>query len=315
MASIVYITDRQMLEYHRINGNRTMNFWRPGSMRTIADFEPGDFLFFMTKGTERGRSKEKGLVGYGKFVKSETTGIKQMWKKYKEENGYTNELDFTEAVIKVTKNKKMPERISSLYLEGCTYFQSPIYLSEIGIKVSNSIESYIYPDKYDPNATQKILKTAREIGEDPWIAMINNEDYVLTNFLDDEIRYVISNTVNHYDRIYYDKERKKAQKISRLLQKQVIRQNPIEAVKSSTIYSISLQTGRVELFVPFVSLNKQKTSRIQTLIGHCSILKESLKQKLPQMNVEVTIVFKEMMEEEIENLLRMTKISYLFLED
>ena len=44
MSSIAYITDHQMIEYHRLNGNRIINFWKPSTMKKISDFNPGDFL-------------------------------------------------------------------------------------------------------------------------------------------------------------------------------------------------------------------------------------------------------------------------------
>ena len=53
MSSIAYITDHQMIEYHRLNGNRIINFWKPSTMKKISDFNPGDYLFFLAKGTEK----------------------------------------------------------------------------------------------------------------------------------------------------------------------------------------------------------------------------------------------------------------------
>jgi hypothetical protein len=65
MSSIAYITDKNMIEFHRLNGNSTINFWRPSIGKRFTDFHPGDLLFFLAKGTERGSTKEKGLIGYG----------------------------------------------------------------------------------------------------------------------------------------------------------------------------------------------------------------------------------------------------------
>ena len=64
MSSIAYITDHQMIEYHRLNGNRIINFWKPSTMKKISDFNLGDYLFFLAKGTEKGEKREKGIPGY-----------------------------------------------------------------------------------------------------------------------------------------------------------------------------------------------------------------------------------------------------------
>jgi len=68
MSAIAYITNQEMIEFHRLNGNKTINFWRLGNTKKISFFKKGDLLFFLSKGTEKG--KEKGIVGYGVFQKS-----------------------------------------------------------------------------------------------------------------------------------------------------------------------------------------------------------------------------------------------------
>ena len=69
MAAIAYITDKNMIDFHRLNGNHTINFWKPSTSKKISNLKQGDLLFFLAKGTERGKQKEKGLMGYGKFQK------------------------------------------------------------------------------------------------------------------------------------------------------------------------------------------------------------------------------------------------------
>ena len=141
MASIAYITDRNMIEFHRLNGNRTMNFWRPSNSKKFTDFKPGDLLFFLAKGSERGRHREKGIVGYGRFQKAHTLSFRQMWNVYGTENGYASEDELYDAIVKVSKNKKMPKLMNCLYLTDVVFFQAPIYLSEIGVAISNKVES------------------------------------------------------------------------------------------------------------------------------------------------------------------------------
>ena len=72
-----------------------------------------------------------------------------MWKKFGKENGYNSYKEFVEAIKRFSKDHKVPKKISSLYLENVSFYQTPIYLSECGIEISNNVESYVYikPDE------------------------------------------------------------------------------------------------------------------------------------------------------------------------
>ena len=125
MASIAYITDRNMIEFHRLNGNRTMNFWRPSNSKKFTDFKPGDLLFFLAKGSERGRHREKGIVGYGRFQKAHTLSFRQMWNVYGTENGYASEDELYDAIVNkeaIVKfsigTKKATDTYTALYSDG-----------------------------------------------------------------------------------------------------------------------------------------------------------------------------------------------------
>ena len=96
-----------------------------------------------------------------------------MWNVYGTENGYASEEELYDAIVKVSKNKKMPKLMNCLYLTDVVFFQAPIYLSEIGVEISNKVESYIYLDKEDPQATSKVLNKAKETGVDMWMAAMS----------------------------------------------------------------------------------------------------------------------------------------------
>lgn len=131
MGSIAYITDKNMMEYHRLHGNSVINFWKP-SIKSITDFKKGDMLFFLTKGTERGKKREKGILGYGHLRKQQNMGFTQMWNVYKTLSGYPDKESLKQAICKITKQEEVPELLSCMELENVIYFQYPIYLSEIG---------------------------------------------------------------------------------------------------------------------------------------------------------------------------------------
>ena len=146
MSAIGYITDSKLLELHRLNNHTTMNFWRLSTNLNFSDFGLGDLVFFLSKDKEHTKDKEKGIVGVGRVKKIHLDTVKYLWDTYGIYNGYKTLDDFKQAIIKVSKDKKLPKKISSFYLEDVMFFH-PIYLSECGLNISNNIESYIYiPD-------------------------------------------------------------------------------------------------------------------------------------------------------------------------
>ena len=143
MSAIAYITDSKLLELHRLNNHKTMNFWRSSSSISFSDFGEGDLVFFLSKDKIHQRKREKGIVGFGRVKEIAAASIKTMWDKYDIYNGYNTLEEFKEAIYKVCKDKKLPRKISGFYLEDVCFFQ-PVYLSECGMKISSNVESYIY---------------------------------------------------------------------------------------------------------------------------------------------------------------------------
>lgn len=185
-----------MIEFHRLNGSDTINFWRPSSSKRFTDFHPGDLLFFLAKGTERGPQKEKGLIGYGRFIQAYKLSFKQMWHQYEKLNGYPSEDALKEAILKVSKEKTLAHQFSCLKLANIVFFQSPVYLSELGVKISSNLESYIYLDKEDAQTTSKILLKAQEAGIDSWTTVVSQNAPSDRVFEEDLIRHIITLKIN-----------------------------------------------------------------------------------------------------------------------
>lgn len=158
MSAIAYITDNKMLELHRLNANKTMNFWRLSNKLSFSDFAAGDLLFFLSKDRRDMKNKEKGIVGYGRVVSMQQLSLNYMWRKYRKLNGYNSFKEFKEAIARCNKNAELPELLSSFYLEDVTFFQVPVYLSECGIEISNRLESYLYLK--DERVVMKLLDHA-----------------------------------------------------------------------------------------------------------------------------------------------------------
>lgn len=147
-----------MLELHRLNANKAMNFWRLSNKLSFSDFAPGDLLFFLSKDRRDMKNKEKGIVGFGRVVSMQQLSLNYMWRKYRQLNGYNSFKEFREAIARCNKNQELPALLSSFYLEDVTFFQVPIYLSECGIDVSNRLESYLYLK--DERVVMKLLDHA-----------------------------------------------------------------------------------------------------------------------------------------------------------
>lgn len=274
MASIAYVTDGNMIEFHRLNGHRTMNFWRPTANKKFADFNQGDVLFFLAKGTERGKLREKGIVGFGRFAKAHSMNFSKMWNTYGIENGYASKEELYDAILKVSKRGTMPKMMNCLYLVDVSFFQSPIYLSEIGIKISNRIESYIYLDKEDSSVTAKLLKIANEnSGLDMWTAALSEQDSQ-DIFQKEEIRHQLSVISQKCAvSLHAEKEKRAIQKIRKNV---LMKHKEVENMKGSKEEMLVFDENSVTVLFPFVSSTKDYEKKKQLLIGHIWTFNESV---------------------------------------
>ena len=113
MSSIAYVTDSNMIEYHRLCGSRRFNFWRLSARAAFSDFRKGDLLFFYAYGRNK---KKKGFVGYAHFDGARKLSLKQMWKEYGTLNGFDTRADLEEAIRRASRDHEVPERMSCLLL-------------------------------------------------------------------------------------------------------------------------------------------------------------------------------------------------------
>ncbi len=218
MASIAYITNHEMIEYHRLHGNSEMVFWRFSGKRKFQNFHHGDYLFFLTKGTEKGKEKEKGIVGYGRYAKGTYGSVKNIWKRYGSLCGYGSEKQFAQAIQKYQKLHAFPKQIYCLLLDHVMFFQEPIYLSELEKEISKQVESYIYLDHKDNDLSWKILKKGAEVGVDLWSTYVERREAVIQNDAD---IITIQRAHEQYDEdLYTNYEKKKIAAIVKPLLKQ-----------------------------------------------------------------------------------------------
>ena len=177
------LNDEEMIEYHRLCGNREINFWRLSNQKNFTNFHVGDLLFFYTKVAF---SNKKAFAGYAHFNSSRRMSIAEMWKRYNTSNGYDSIDKLTEAIQKASRDKPLPKKMDCLYLKEVVFFNEPVFPEEVGIDISSKLESYCYIDKNDPEVTIRILRKAEEHGIDLWSSAYSKETEEI--FKHDEIR-------------------------------------------------------------------------------------------------------------------------------
>ena len=262
MSAIAYVTDSKMLELHRLNNHKTMNFWRLSKNINFSDFSQGDLVFFLSKDKEHRNKSEKGIVGFGRVTKINVSSVKTMWDKYGVLNGYQSLAEFKEAILKVSKDRQIPKKISSFFLENVVFFQ-PVYLSECGMKISTNIESYIYLK--EENVVKKLLSLAKE-SNDLWSNLSNNHQ-------DIEKEQIIYALYAAHDHIGDIKTNDKIYRKANRAMKQYVEENPsYQLVKESRneIYKID---GKEISFIFYY--DKEIDQRL--LVGQAYLYKYYLK--------------------------------------
>ncbi len=262
MASILHICDAQMIEFHRINGNKTINFWRPSPSKRFSNFHIGDYLFFYVRLANR---KEKAIVGYGHLAKITSMSFNNMWNTYKEENGYASKEAFKEAIIRLNKDNIVPAKLTGLYLHDVAFFQSPLFLSEIGIHISKRLGSYCYLDKEDDMATAKVLRYANEVGLDLWTSMISNDNS--DNFKKDENIYILKQTIIEHALILSNRQNRKAMHL--------LHDASIKFINNIKYMGYRYDDDKLILYMAIID----EPNMLEMMVGHALLLKKELHDK------------------------------------
>lgn len=291
MSSIAYITNREMMEYHRLHGNDEIVFWRFSGKRKFQNFHHGDYIFFMTKGTEKGRDKEKGIVGYARYYDDACGSVKTIWKRYGTKCGYGSEMQFIQAIQKYQKLHTLPKQIYCLMLNHVIFFQEPVYLSELDKKISKRVESYIYLDHEDMELSWKIMKKGAETGVDIWSTFVEKREAVIQN--DADIITIQQLHEFYTDNLFTDYEKKK----TAALAKRLIRENQNEIIFLAGAQNDfwRLENKQVHFYIPCVITLKAWKRNLLFALAKAEIYQNALAEK--QSSAKVTILFDEKQED------------------
>lgn len=281
MSSIAYVADEKMLEYHRLSGNRDIIFWRLSSQKKFSNFEKGDLLFFYAKSHN---SKRKGFVGYAHYDSVKRMSLRSMWKKYGNTNGYDTYEQLKEAIEKAARDKQIPEEMNCLYLRDVVFFVSPVYPEDVGLQISQKLESYCYLDQNDPQTTIKILQSAEHVGIDTWAASQSNQP--MDTFREDEIRHTLAVIAK---RVNFEEKNQTYLRKSKKIAKECLKHSGWELVRTSAFDCAKISSEKVVVAFPFVSNNKDKEERMQEFFGKVLLYRLYLEQSsfpIPQLRFE-----------------------------
>ncbi len=285
MSSIAYVTNDQMLEYHRLCRNRSILFWRLTTKNRFKDFRKGDLLFFFAKGKHS--SRNKSLVGYGHYMDTKKLSINQMWKLYGNKTGFDTKEQLSDAINKSAKGE-IPSQMLCLLLTDVVFFTSPVNPKSVGLDIPKNLESYTYLDREDPQVTVRILKEAERYGIDLWSYDddVSPEDI----FEKDEIRHILS--LAHHDmgkEIGTERERIASHKLF----KAQIQKDGWEAVRDSKTDCVKITDHRVEIAIPLTYGATDKEARLRDFLGRMAMYTYYMKK----ISTSKSIQFVPLMEE------------------
>lgn len=251
MASIAYVCQHEMIEFHRLRGHNETVFLRL-SNKKFTRFDTNDLLFFLTKTFHR---PERGVVGFGVLSKQELSSSKSLWRKYKEKTGYADEQEMVEALEKMSKSEEIPKKISGLHLKDVVYFESPIYLSEFGFQLEPNLESFTYIDQTQ-DLTSKILDAVKFIGVDLWSQTQNQS--ISKHDLDIILkRHVLSRTCDQFNLLSHTTNKTISNKLIKLSDKLQLLPN------TRQIYTLVVDDN----LICYIPLLRKSTEAINELIG------------------------------------------------
>ena len=246
-----------MLEYHRLRASKSMVFWR-FSLRKFTRFYPGDLVFFIDSDSRYPATKEKGLIGYGRCSEIRNKTPKTTWDDHGSQTGYASYHDFTEAIRYYRKNDhRLPQTLQVIKLDNVHFFQSPIFLSEIGIEMSPRLESFLYIEQDKKDQSVKLLEIAKEIGIDQW-TLSQNKKITDVSLEDDLNEQKIRNVLSTLDVSYSEQ------------QLRLIKNHTERVVINKVFYSYN--KGELKIFYPLARL-----TQLNPMIGFKTICETVLK--------------------------------------
>ncbi|MCF0111651.1 MAG: hypothetical protein HUJ58_07110 [Erysipelotrichaceae bacterium] len=269
MSSIIYNADQEMMEYFRLNGLQTINFWRPSSQTNIRELKKGDYVFFYSW-MSVANNMVRGIVGYGKYAASYHMVLDQMWRTFKNQNGCDTKQGLQKFIGKYADSTN--HKIHSLLITNVLFFNEPILLKSLSNNISPNIESYVYVDNGEQDVTDEILEQAKEVGINYWAATMNGV-YVDETYFDRDLMYAkvcrIQKDIQDY--AYNKTEMKRNEAITKL----ILRDEAILPVSGSNYACVNVTSRFVDLYLP-MSIRTKNNAELKMALGELILWKHKL---------------------------------------
>ena len=175
-----------------------------------------------------------------------------MWDKYQTLNGFIDKEKMIDTITRKTKNNITPKQMDCLLLENVIFFQTPIYLSEIGVNLSKNVEGYIYIDRKGSVNTSKILEIAKNNGIDMWSTLNEDKSENKDVFEHDQIRQTLSNSLIQIKE--FNLNNKEYREFKKVVNYYLININ-YYFVTGSNLILYKIADNRVKIIIPVTSTN------------------------------------------------------------
>lgn len=294
MSSIAYVADENMLEYHRLCRNRTILFWRLSNKRKFTDFKKGDLLFFYSRPAY---GRKKGLVGYAHYDSTKRLTLTQMWNRYGETTGYSDQKRLSDAIMRASKGE-IPKQMSCLYLTDVVFFLTPVYAEEAGIELPVNLESYTYLDKDDPTITVRILECASKHGIDLWSADPDRKPDEI--FYGDVLRHKLAMIYKKIGAVSGSEREKNA--LHKITAKLLL-QNNTELIRGSVTDCVTVEKDYVKVYIPFTFQVNDRNERVRELYGRLIMYKWMAEEE----NIDRPLKLEVVSDKETEDMLELVK--------
>jgi hypothetical protein len=206
-----------------------------------------------------------------------------MWKLYGNLNGFDTMRDLEEAIKRASRDHEVPERMSCLLLSDAVFFSEPVFPQEAKVPVSEKLESYMYLDRNDPEATLRILRIAREKGLDPWASSQSEEPENVFEL--DETREILANIARDLGEEAWNREEMKR---ARALAAAAV---GYEKIRGSLTDLFLLKDGILTIAFPYVSNSLREAASLRAMLGKMMYYRVKGKQMgLPVREVNFKIL-------------------------
>ena len=140
LKGYIGVTSREWFTYLSLNpGIKEVNFWRKNTDNFNA-LTQGETFFFLVK-NKKGVQGERTVLGKATYERFEVLTVIEAWEKYRNANGDEDKNSFIARMNDMFETDPHNGTIGCIILSDFQAFDTPVYLSDIGVDFKNSVVS------------------------------------------------------------------------------------------------------------------------------------------------------------------------------